>query len=277
MDDESESYFDVEQINGIVDKQVATLLGPAGLDNPILWSDTKHTTWTQTILEMVLKDLAIINEDLAKQDAPAFKFIGAARRRPVPAPPLSDAHVRWTSNREMEPSTDPTLILHACAVTASVQQRNGAALHTTTAQYWNVSTDGAHGSPHGRGSLLDSASRGSRAAPAEHAPSVPCLHTAHITLHTRHARRLRRPRLRSLTCHSIHEPNVGERADPGRRDGLRCADLIRTSRPRPQGGLTARASGLVAELARRRKRGRVRDPGCDDSNRVVLGGVLLGR
>lgn len=84
MDDDSESNFDTEHVKEVILKHINGTLGVPGQGQDTPWQDHKQTIWIQTIIEMILKDLALMNEALSKQDgAPVFKFVGTARRLPA--------------------------------------------------------------------------------------------------------------------------------------------------------------------------------------------------
>tara|TARA_B110001452_G_scaffold182124_1_gene152960 strand:- start:722 stop:1105 length:384 start_codon:yes stop_codon:yes gene_type:complete len=100
MDEDSESAFDPAHIKyEIIEKVVKATFAEKGSPNPetgeamyVEWSDSKRDSWVKDIIEGVLAKLAIFNEELSKQEgASVFKFVGAARPRPRPAPPLSGA------------------------------------------------------------------------------------------------------------------------------------------------------------------------------------------
>ena len=199
MDEDSESAFDPAHIKyEIIEKVVKATFAEKGSPNPetgeamyVEWSDSKRDSWVKDIIEGVLAKLAIFNEELSKQEgASVFKFVGAARPRPRPTPLWSPAHP-WQSAEAASPSAaSPSCASPVvAAVTASVQQKYGASLHTSTAQYWDTTTDGAPAA-----SLTDAALWSF----SQHAPSA-CHH-----LEPSHATRGHLPRPSS---HPPHPPS----------------------------------------------------------------------
>ena len=197
MDEDSESAFDPAHIKyEIIEKVVKATFAEKGSPNPetgeamyVEWSDSKRDSWVKDIIEGVLAKLAIFNEELAKQEgASVFKFVGAARPRPRPTPLWSPAHP-WQSAEAASPSAaSPSCASPVvAAVTASVQQKYGASLHTSTAQYWDTTTDGAPAASLADTALWSFSQHALRLPPYRaitgHVPPPDLPHTLHIHLH----------------------------------------------------------------------------------------------
>jgi len=96
MDDEAEDGFSPEEVKAIVVKVSNNCL----LNQPFVHA--KVPQWVATIVENTLKELAVINDDAAKNGRTKFKYV----------------------------------------VTVTLQQKTGAALTCAAAQYWDKTTDG---------------------------------------------------------------------------------------------------------------------------------------
>jgi len=97
MDDEAEEgTFDVNTVKGVVTKVCNNCLK----QQPFVHA--KVPLWTTTIIENVLKELAVSNGEAAKKGLQKFKYV----------------------------------------VNAQLQQRTGSAMITACAAYWDKTTDG---------------------------------------------------------------------------------------------------------------------------------------
>lgn len=96
MDEEGEGAFSPEDVKAIVTKVCNNAL----LNQP--FSHLKVPQWVSTIIENILKELAVQNVDAAKNGHPKFKYV----------------------------------------VTVTLQQKTGAALQVACGQYWDKATDG---------------------------------------------------------------------------------------------------------------------------------------
>ena len=112
----------------------------------------KVPLWTTTIIENVLKELAVANGEAAKVGKQKFKYIGTwAARLSSPLPrwrPPARSCPRSLSRRIVvrPPPRRPELCRDRCAtalaVNAQMQQKTGAAMITACAAYWDKATDG---------------------------------------------------------------------------------------------------------------------------------------
>ena len=84
MDDDEEGVFDVDVVQKIVRKVCNTLL-MTNNGQSVAFQHAKVQSWTSTIVENILKELAVINQENAKNMQQKYKYIGVCRLSFCPA------------------------------------------------------------------------------------------------------------------------------------------------------------------------------------------------